>query len=70
MIPNRNNISELNKLRKIADKNIEEQINFNILNFIYTIHLNADDFIEMSYDSKFFGDIEMIFKKKQGRLWD
>jgi hypothetical protein len=61
-------MSELNKLRKTADKNIEDQINFNILNFIHTIHLNADDFIEMSYNSKFFGDLEMIFKKKSGQV--
>ena len=59
---------ELNKLRKTVDKNIEDQINFNILNFIHTIHLNADDFIEMFYNSKFFGDLEMTFKKKPGQV--
>ena len=46
----------------------EEEINFNILNFISTIHLNGDDFIETDYDSKFFGDLPMTFSKKSGQV--
>ena len=61
-------MSELNKLRKIADKNIEDHISFNILNFIHIIDLNTEDFIEISYNSKLFGNPEMIFKKKLGQV--
>lgn len=59
---------ELYKLRKITDKNIEDHISFNILNFIHIIDLNTEDFIEISYNSKLFGNPEMIFKKKLGQV--
>ncbi len=54
----------------ILKKNMtpEEEISFNILNFISTIHLNGDDFIESVYDSKFFGDLPMSFSKKSGQV--
>ena len=62
------NNTELNKLRKLDNKTTEEQIKFNILNFIYTIHLNGDDFIESLYDSEFFGELPMKFMKKEGQV--
>lgn len=61
-------VAEINRLRKKSYENIEDQIKINILNFIYTIHLNEQDFIEESYDSKFFGDLEIAFKKKSGQV--
>lgn len=60
--------SEINKLWKIEDKNIEEIINLDILNFIRTIHSNKHDFIDESYDAEFFGDLGMSFKKKSGQV--
>lgn len=61
-------MTELKKLRKIKDKNIEDRIKFNILNFIYTIHLNEQDFIEESYDAEFFGELPMTFRKNEGQV--
>ena len=54
----------------IIKKNMtpEEEISFNILNFISAIHLNGDDFIESGYDSKYFGDLPMTFFKKPGQV--
>ena len=61
-------IAEINRLRKKSDKNIEDQIKINILNFIYTIHLNEQDFIEELYDTEFFGELGMTFKKSPGQV--
>ena len=36
---------EVKKMLKAGDLSLEEQIKFNILNFIRTIHLNELDFI-------------------------
>lgn len=38
---------------------IEDEINFNILNFIHCIHLNGQDFYSESFSSKFYGDLEI-----------
>ncbi len=46
----------------------EEEINLNILNFIHTIHMNKQDFFSSTFDSHFFGDVEMTFKKRPGCL--
>jgi hypothetical protein len=56
---------ELKRLLKKGYKNmtVEEEITFNILNFIHCIHLNGQDFYRAVFDSIFFGDLEMIFKK-------
>lgn len=59
---------ELKKMTKLENMDIEEQIKFNILNFIRTIHLNKQDFIQESYNTKFFGDLPMTFKKKGGQV--
>lgn len=60
--------SEINKLWEIEDKTLDETIRLDILNFIRTIHSNKHDFIDESYDSEFFGDIGMSFKKKSGQV--
>lgn len=61
---------ELKKLMK-RDINLlsrEEIIKIDILNFIRCIHLNEDDFYANRYDSKYFGDVEMIFRKEANSL--
>ncbi len=65
---------ELNKLRKSIPLNgkdeitIENRIKFNILNFIHTIHLNNQEFTNSSYNTEFFGELPMTFKKKSGQV--
>ena len=56
------------ELKKIIDKGfknitLEEEITFNILNFIHCIHANKQDFYSESFNSQLFGDLEMTFKK-------
>lgn len=53
---------------KAGDLSLEEQIKFNILNYIRTIYLNERDFIETSFRSESFGELPMIIKKKSGQL--
>ncbi|MCC9293538.1 hypothetical protein LN736_01440 [Clostridium sp. WLY-B-L2] len=62
--------AELKKMIKHGLKKItlEEEIKFNILNFIHCIHLNRQDFYKASFDSKLFGNIEMTFKKEANCL--
>ncbi|ENH96255.1 hypothetical protein J416_11782 [Gracilibacillus halophilus YIM-C55.5] len=56
------------KLLQAEELSLEDQIKVNILNFIRTIHLNRQDFIQSSYDSKFFGELPMTFQKKEGQV--
>jgi hypothetical protein len=51
-----------------ADESIENEIEFNLLNFIRCIHLNKQDFYSESFETQYFGDLEMIFKKHSGSL--
>ena len=55
-------------MHKPNDFSLEEQINLNILNFINTIHLNKLDFIETTFDSEYFGELPMTFKKDSGQV--
>lgn len=61
---------EVKKMLKAGDLSLEEQIKFNILNFIRTIHLNLNrqNFIESSFGSEFFGELPMTFKKNPGQV--
>lgn len=59
---------EVKKMHKTGDLNLEDQIKYNILNFIWTIHLNKLNFIESSFGSEFFGELPMSFKKKPGQV--
>jgi len=59
---------EVKKMLKEGDLSLEEQIKFNILNFIRTIHLNQQNFIESSFGSEFFGELPMTFKKNPGQV--
>lgn len=59
---------EVKKLLKTKDLSIEDQVKVNILNFIRTIHLNEQDFIESSFESKFFGELPMTFLKNAGQV--
>ena len=56
---------ELKRLLKKGYKSmtVEEEITFNILKFIHCIHLNCQDFYRAFFDSKFYSDLDMIFKK-------
>ncbi|SFH10557.1 hypothetical protein SAMN05660649_03888 [Desulfotomaculum arcticum] len=56
---------EMQKIIKKGYKNItlEEEIAFNILNFIHCIYLNKQDFYSEPFDSQLFGNLEMTFKK-------
>ena len=56
------------KMLKAGDLSLEDQIKFNILNFIKMIHLNGDDFIESAYGSEFFGEMPMTFRKNAGQV--
>ena len=51
-----------------ADMTIENEIEFNLLNFIRCIHLNKQDFYSESYGTQYFGDLEMTFKKNSDSL--
>ncbi len=59
---------QVKKLLKTNNLSIEDQVKGNILNFIRTIHLNEQDFIESSYGSKFFGELPMTFQKNPGQV--
>jgi len=56
------------KMLKAGDLSLEEQVKFNILNFIRTIHLNELDFIKSSFGTEFFGELPMTFKKNPGQV--
>ncbi len=59
---------ELKRMSKVGELSIEDQINFNILNFIRTIHLNKQDFIQESFGTEFYGELPMTFRKKAGQV--
>jgi hypothetical protein len=59
---------EVKKLLKTGVLSLEDEIKFNILNFIKTIHLNELDFIESSFDSEFFGELPMTIQKKPSQV--
>jgi len=59
---------EEKRMLKADDLCLEDQIVFNILNFIRTIHLNRQNFIESSFGSEFFGELPMTFKKNPGQV--
>ena len=54
--------------RGLKDIDVQDEIKFNILNFIHCIHLNKQDFFRNSFNSQLFGDLEMTFKKKPNSL--
>lgn len=56
------------EMLEAEDLSLEEQIKFNILNFIKTIHLNEVNYIETSFETEFFGELPMTFKKKPGQV--
>jgi hypothetical protein len=53
---------------KAGDLSLEDQIKFNILNFIRTIYLNEQDFIKSSYGTEFYGELPMTFRKNPGQV--
>ncbi len=59
---------ELARMIKSGDLSIETQVKANILGFIHCIYLNKQDFVKESFDSEFFGDLPMTFRKKAGQV--
>ncbi len=59
---------EVKKLLKVGNLSLEDQVKVNILNFIRTIYLNEQDFIDSAYGTEFFGDLPMTFKKRSGQV--
>lgn len=59
---------ELKRMLKAGDLSLEDQIKFNILNFIRTIYLNEQDFIKSSYGTEFYGELPMTFRKNPGQV--
>jgi len=61
---------ELKRLGKLGkNATIEDKNNFNILNFIHCTYLNKQDFYKAAHDSKYFGELEMTFIKKENCLF-
>ena len=54
--------------RDLKDIDVQDEIKFNILNFIHCIHLNKQDFYRNSFKSQFFGELEMTFKEISNSL--
>lgn len=56
---------ELKRLFNKGHENLttEEEIIANILNFISCIHLNKQNFYSASFNSQYYGDLEMDFQK-------
>lgn len=59
---------ELKRLFKMDNKDVEDKIKVNILNFIDTIHENRQNFVEEPFNTEFFGDLGMTFQKKRGQV--
>ena len=59
---------EVKRMLKAGDLSLEDQIKFNILNFIRTIYLNEQDFIKSSYGTEFYGELPMTFRKNPGQV--
>ncbi|WP_407267954.1 hypothetical protein [Radiobacillus sp. PE A8.2] len=56
------------KMLTAGELSLEDQIKFNILNFIRTIHLNNQNFIESQFESEFFEELPMTFQKNEGQV--
>lgn len=54
-------------MQRLEGLNLEDKTRLNILNFIRTIHLNNQDFIESSFDTEYFGELPMSFRKNAGQ---
>ncbi|NBG89520.1 hypothetical protein [Isachenkonia alkalipeptolytica] len=59
---------EVKNMLKVGELSLEEQVKFNILNFIRVMHLNQQDFIESSFATEFFGELPMTFRKYPGQV--
>ena len=54
---------EVKKLLKVGNLSLEDQVKVNILNFIRTIYLNEQDFIDSAYGTEFLEGHRKISKK-------
>lgn len=66
----RYNELELSKRIKTGTENVstEDEISLNILNFIRSIYLNNQDFYQESYNTQYFGELDMTFSKSSNSL--
>lgn len=60
---------QMKEFQKTNQHSPEWEAELNILGFINTIHNNRQDFYRSSFDSHFYGDIELWFKKDIDRLF-
>lgn len=60
--------TETIRILEKSELSVEERVIANIFNFIRVIHLNQLDFITTSFDTEYFGDLPMTFKKKSGQV--
>jgi len=56
------------KRSKRGPISLEDEIHFNLLNFIRVIHLNQQDFYSAAYNTQYYGDLEMEFMKEPNCL--
>ncbi|MGP4073245.1 hypothetical protein ACTWQB_11900 [Piscibacillus sp. B03] len=59
----------IDRLMSADELSTEEEICVNILNFIRTIQHNQLDFISTEYDSQYFGELPMTFRKEAGQVF-
>jgi hypothetical protein len=59
---------ELERMDKDGVFSVEDEIKYNILNFIRVIHLNRQNFIQEAYASEYFGKLPMTFRKNAGQV--
>ncbi|MDD3051404.1 MAG: hypothetical protein PHR06_09680 [Candidatus Cloacimonetes bacterium] len=61
---------EIKKMMKKGSDNlsVDELISIDILNFIRTVYLNKQEFYSARFDTQYFGDREMMFKKEANCL--
>ncbi|MPM55932.1 hypothetical protein SDC9_102730 [bioreactor metagenome] len=62
--------SEFEMKKMFGKKNLclEDHITANILGFIHTIHLNGQNFINSTFESEYFGNLPMTFRKESGQV--
>lgn len=61
-------VFELERMFGRKNLNLEDQITANILSFIHTIHLNGHNFIDSTFESEYFGNLPMTFRKESGQV--
>ncbi len=58
----------LGELYNSEEHSVEDEIEFNILNFLRSIRTIGGDFIDTPYRTQHFGALPMSFRKKAGQM--